>query len=128
MLSILRSRPRVLLLDDDPAIRRLVTTLLKREGLRVDVVEKGQAAIDKLSTSDYDAVVLDLMMPHEGGVTVLRHLREHNPSVLARVVLLTAAPPSVLRTYEQDVVAVIRKPFEAAELVRTIAGVANGKA
>lgn len=105
-----------MVLDDDTAMQRLVTLLLEREGYRVDVVSQGRQAIDSLERTQYDAIVLDLMMPHEGGVTVIRHLRERNPDLLRRVLLLTAAPERLLHPYAEEVAAVIRKPFEAAVL------------
>ena len=120
MLHVLRKKGRVLLLDDDVAIQRLVAMLLRRHGLRVDVVGKGNQAIEALSRDTYDAVLLDLMMPHEGGMTVIRHLREHAPAVLTRVILLTATPGSVVRSLAGDVAAIVHKPFEASELLATI--------
>ncbi len=121
MLSLLRSKPRVLVLDDDAAIRKLVTLVLKRAGYRVEVVTKGNDAIRAIENADhYAAILLDLMMPHEGGMTVMKHLRKSNPALLKRVILLTAAPDPVLRTMRKDVFAVVKKPFEAAVLTAAV--------
>lgn len=125
MLSF-RSRGRVLLLDDDHSMQRLVTALLKRAGFRVDTVAKGNDAIERLNKGKYDAVLLDLMMPHEGGMTVLRHLRASDPAMLHRVLLLTAAPASILRGMESEVFGVIRKPFEHEELIGAITRCVDG--
>lgn len=65
MFPLLKRKRRVLLLDDDPAIQRLVPTLLEREGYRVDVVGKGREAIDAIERGDYSAILLDLMMPFD---------------------------------------------------------------
>ena len=119
MLSIL-SKGRVLVLDDDASMRRLVSTLLKREGYRVTVVESGLDAIDALAKKDFDAILLDLMMPTEGGMTVIKHLREHNRDLLKRVVLLTATPAAVLTGMQTEVFAIVRKPFEHGELIDTV--------
>lgn len=118
--SLLKSKPRVLLLDDDPSMQRLVATLLRRDGLRVDVVGKGLQAVEKLDQQQYDAILLDLMMPHEGGMTVIKVLREKSPQLLQRVILLTATPASVTKSIEKEVFAVVRKPFEAEALVATV--------
>lgn len=120
MIGFLKKKGRVLLLDDDPAIQRLVAKLLKNRGFKVDVVSKGNEAIEAIAKGSYDAILLDLMMPHEGGMTVIRHLKETKPALLQKVVLLTATPESVLRTIENDVFAVVHKPFEPARLVETI--------
>lgn len=127
MIQFLRRKLRVLLLDDDRSIQKLVATLLRRDGLRVDVVDHGNRAIEAIDGKRYDAILLDLMMPHEGGMTVIRHLREHDPSVLQRVILLTATPESVLKAISRDVAGVIRKPFQPEELVSTVRGVAGKK-
>ena len=120
MLPLLKARARVLLFDDDASMQRLVTTLLKREGYRVDVVSAGADAIAKIAKNDYGALLLDLMAPTEGGLTVIKHLREKHPKLLRRVVLVTASPESVLKSVEGDVAEIVRKPFEAAELIAAV--------
>lgn len=116
----MKRKSRILLLDDDAAIQRLVALLLKRAGHRVDVVGKGNDAIRSIEANAYDALVLDLMMPTEGGMTVLKHLREKNPKLLKRVILLTATPAAVLSTVRKDVAAIVHKPFEPEELLDAI--------
>jgi len=121
----LRKSKRVLLLDDDAAIQRLVSALLRRAGFRVDAVSRGSKAIEALAGSAYDAILLDLMMPTEGGVTVVQHLRKENPALLKRVLLLTATPDSVLRNLERDIAGVVRKPFTRDELIGAVTKVAK---
>jgi CheY-like chemotaxis protein len=111
---------RILLLDDDASMQRLVSTLLRREGFRVTVVGKGLDAIEALKRTKFQAILLDLMMPHEGGMTVIRHLRETNAAMLQRVIILTATPAAVLKSVEKDVFAVVRKPFDPPELVDAV--------
>ncbi|MEO8033270.1 MAG: response regulator [Acidobacteriota bacterium] len=120
MIDFLKSKSRVLLLDDDPAMQRLVTSILKREGYRVDVVDKGQDAIKSMKERRYDAVLLDIMMPHEGGMTVIKHLGNEQPEALNRVLLFTGTSQSVLRTIEHKVFGVVSKPFEPADLVNAV--------
>lgn len=120
MLSLLKRKARVLLLDDDPAMQRLVSTVLRRAGLSVDVVSSGAQAIEKIGRAKYDALLLDLMTPTEGGVTVIRHLKKGNPQLLQRVILVTASPESVLKSVASDAAAVVHKPFEAEQLVATV--------
>jgi len=127
MLSLLKRKARVLLLDDDPAMQRLISAVLAREGYRVDVVSEGSPAIEKIRSTDYGALLLDLMTPTEGGMTVIRHLKKENPKLLRRVVLVTASPESLLRTVAPDVAAVVQKPFEAAELVAAVQRIAAGR-
>src|ERR1044071_9795066 len=54
---------RVLVVDDEPAIRALVAKIVERAGFSVDVVADGQEPVEKVGKSDYAVIVLDLMMP-----------------------------------------------------------------
>jgi CheY-like chemotaxis protein len=121
MIQLLK-KPRVLLLDDDPTITRVIARLLQREGFRIDTVSTGRQAIEKIAHVDYDVFLLDLMMPTEGGMTVIRHLRENDPPKLKRAILVTASPESLVRTVSKEIAAVVKKPFESAELLATING------
>jgi CheY-like chemotaxis protein len=125
MLSLLSRKGRVLVLDDDAAMQRLITTLLRRHGYRVDVVSSGTQAIDKLRVTPYQAMLLDLMTPTDGGMTVIRHLRETNPAALRRVAVVTASPDSILRSIEGEVAAVVQKPFDAKVLLETVDRIAG---
>lgn len=120
MVNLFKRKPRVLVLDDDVSMQKLVSVLLRRDGFSVEVVGSGRAAIAAVEKGSYAALLLDLMMPHEGGMTVLKHLRDNNPEMLQRVILLTATPDSVLKTIAGDVFAVVKKPFEGEDLVATV--------
>lgn len=120
MMSLLKRKARLLVLDDDVSMQKLIKTILGREGYRVDVVGSGSQAIEKIGKNRYEGLLLDLMTPTEGGLTVLRHLREKNPALVSRVLLVTASPDSVLRVAGDDVFGVVRKPFQPAELLDSI--------
>ena len=125
MLPILAKKTRLLLLDDDPAMQRLLGTLLRRAGHRVDIVSEASQALEKIERYDYDALLLDIMTPTEGGATVIRQLKRTKPALLKRVILVTGSPDTVLRSIAGDVKAVVRKPFEAEELLSTVRKIAG---
>src|SRR6266699_758623 len=83
---------RVLVVDDDESIRLLIHRLLARSGFAVETASDGGVALDMISKDGYDALVLDLMMPHIDGFTVLRQLIETNPELVSRTVVATAYP------------------------------------
>lgn len=122
MLSILRRRGRLLLLDDDPSMQRLISALLQKAGYRLDVVSEASQAIAKIERTAYSALLLDVMTPTEGGLTVIRHLRETKPELLSRVLLVTASPDAILRSVTD--VAIVHKPFQPAELLDAVQRVA----
>jgi CheY-like chemotaxis protein len=125
MIQLLKRKARVLVLDDDTSMQKLVATLLRREGHRVDIVSSGSQAIEKINRAAYDALLLDVMTPTDGGFTVIRHLKDANPALLKRVILLTGSPESVLRTVKRDIFGVVHKPFEAEQLIETVTRVVN---
>lgn len=120
MSTLFKRRKRVLLLDDDPSMQRLVARILGNEGFRVDVFLTGSEAISALERQAYDVLLLDLMMPHEGGMTVIRHLRTKNPPMLKRSILLTASPDSLIGALSGEVEKVVQKPFEPQQLIDAV--------
>jgi CheY-like chemotaxis protein len=66
--------PRVLVVDDDKAIRTLVTTVLTRNGDSVETAQNGEEAIGAIAGKKFGAIVLDLMMPKLDGFEVIEHL------------------------------------------------------
>lgn len=114
-------KARLLMLDDDPSMQRLMSMLLRRSGYRVDVVSAGSEAIREIGKNDYDGLLLDIMTPTEGGMTVIRHLRESNPALLKRVLLVTGSPESVLRSVMGEVHGVLYKPFDNVALLDAVA-------
>ena len=110
---------RVLVADDDPAIRSLVARIFIRRGYDVASASDGADAIQKLDHDEpYDLLVLDLMMPRVDGVGVINHLAKREgprPAIL----VMTAAVPDILRRLPREHVAkVISKPFDLDQLTQ----------
>ncbi|MGY1618775.1 response regulator [Geodermatophilus sp. SYSU D00691] len=83
-----RSAARVLVVDDEPAIRELLSLALRYEGWAVSTAASGAEAVAVACDVRPDVVLLDLMLPDLDGFTVLRHLRAEQP--LLPVVFVTA--------------------------------------
>jgi DNA-binding response OmpR family regulator len=81
-------RARVLIVDDDPAIREIVAAILARERILTDVAADGEVAIAHLDHTTYDAVLLDLLIPRVDGADVIRHMRDRG--MQTPVIVLTA--------------------------------------
>jgi two-component system response regulator MprA len=79
---------KVLIAEDDPAVRKAVQRVLELENYVVTAVNDGQAALEALSKSRFDLAVLDVMMPFADGLTVCREARHRG--VLTPILLLTA--------------------------------------
>lgn len=82
------SRMRILVIDDDEAVRRSLTRALVRDGYEVSTAGDGQTALDLLTGSRHDAVVLDVLMPAPNGLEVCRRVRERGDRT--PILMLTA--------------------------------------
>ena len=111
----------ILLVDDNEATATLVTALLHRD-FEVETARDGSEAIEKLKTSRYAAVLLDLRMPHTDGFGVLDFIRDNAPDVMKRVLVLTAAlsPNEVARARGYEICGIVSKPFEVEELLARV--------
>jgi DNA-binding response OmpR family regulator len=110
---------RILVVDDEPAIRTLLLTILKRRGFEVDTAANGSEAVDRCMRCRYAVVLLDLMMPVMSGWDFLAQieLMEERPLII----VLTAG--SLPRQLNPAVVAgTLRKPFDMELLVDTVNG------
>lgn len=70
--------PRILMVDDNPEIREVVNILLSGEGCQVDEASNGAQALQKIQKTEYDLVILDVMMPQMNGYQTCLEIRKHN--------------------------------------------------
>jgi DNA-binding response OmpR family regulator len=107
---------RVLLVEDDPRLADMLLEYLGQAGFSITVASRGSAALEKLGAADYDAVVLDLMLPDMDGLDVCRQLRARYDTP---VLMLTARGDAVDRIVGLELGAddYLPKPFEPRELV-----------
>jgi DNA-binding response OmpR family regulator len=81
------SDAKILLADDDEELCQLLSDFLVREGFSIDIAHDGATALQRASTQDYDAMILDVMLPQRSGIEVLRELRKESA---LPVLMLTA--------------------------------------
>lgn len=112
-----KKETRVLVADDDQAIRQLVCTIIKREGLEVDCAADGAEAIDMLREHQYSVLLIDLMMPRVDGFGVIEYVKSHPAAQKPVVLVITAYADQKFKEVDPTIVTgVVRKPFEVAEL------------
>lgn len=109
-----------LVVDDDVAIRLLVTRILERRQFMVESARDGAEAIQKLAERPYAVILLDLMMPRVDGVAVLKFLAEYHPEQLATVIVMTAFGPSAAGRLDPAPAHFLAKPFDIRALVAEI--------
>ncbi len=110
------SGERVLVVDDEPQIRRALRVVLRANGYAVTEVASGEAALDAAATHVFDLMILDLMLPDVEGVEVCRRLREW--SRLPVIVLSAHDEEDVkVRALDEGADDYVSKPFSAPELL-----------
>ncbi|MBV8518584.1 MAG: response regulator [Acidobacteria bacterium] len=116
-----RLKGRILVVDDDDAIRTMVERVLRREKYDVDSARDGFEAIEKLSHQDYGTILLDLMMPRVDGHGVLRFLETSTPTP-PRVIIMTANMQQAGDSAKaKPVFRILSKPFDIRQLVSHVA-------
>ncbi len=114
---------RILVADDNGTNRKIVARILEHGGHKVDLVEDGEAALDKLEHKRFDLMILDMNMPGMGGLEVIKIHRALSLRTPVPAIILTAnATVEALRECEEaEVDAYLTKPVDAATLLDTIA-------
>jgi len=111
----------VLVVEDDPAIRRLVLMVLEREGYEVEIAADGVEAVLKLGLVDYDVIILDLMMPKLDGFAFIDTLAANAPDRLRRIIVTSAASPTIIRErLKGRPFHVLPKPFDIQDLSQRV--------
>ncbi|MGY1780614.1 response regulator [Geodermatophilus sp. SYSU D01036] len=114
----------VLIVEDDPRVRRIVQMTLQREGLDVTEADSGEAGLKRLGERDFDVVLLDLMLPGKDGFEVCREIRRTSN---VPIIMVTARGDShdVVAGLEAGADDYVSKPFVAKELSARIRALAR---
>jgi DNA-binding response OmpR family regulator len=116
---------QVLVVEDDPALGGLIERGLRDEGHRVDLVREGHAGLEQGEVGEYDAIVLDLMLPGLDGIQLARRLRDQG--ILTPILMLTArnALHDRLAGFDAGADDYLGKPFAFAELLARLRAVSR---
>jgi len=113
----------VLVADDDPLIRELVSRILEDAGYRVVMAEDGAQALEVIRAHRPAVAIIDVMMPQLDGIETIRHLRAEPATAELPILLVTAkASPEALRRGRELGADYLRKPFTADDLCARVAG------
>lgn len=118
---------RILLAEDEKALSRALIKLLEKNNYSVDAVYDGEEALVYLDSGDYDAAILDIMMPKTDGITVLKTIRSAGNQI--PVLMLTAKSEIEDRVLGLDSGAndYLPKPFDTRELLARIRAITRTK-
>lgn len=113
--------PKVLIAEDDDAVRSLLVAALRNEPLEIDAVPDGAEALELTTLREYAVIIVDLMMPRLNGFDFLDAFRKAHPRARSILFVVTAFDDLVLGKLDATQVhAVIRKPFDVEALVMLV--------
>jgi two-component system alkaline phosphatase synthesis response regulator PhoP len=119
MTSVVRRR--ILLVEDEPNLRRTVSDLLVNEGYTVESVGDGLEGQKKAMSEPFDLILLDVMLPSRSGFDVCRHLRQNNIEVPILMLTARSELSNKVQGFNAGADDYLTKPFDAAELQVRIA-------
>jgi CheY-like chemotaxis protein len=113
-----RAKKKILLVDDDPAVRKMLGLLLTGEGYEVLLAIDGGESIQVVRTADVDLVLLDLNMPGMDGWETYERLAAENP--MLPIIVITARPSQSFTAMAAGIGALLEKPLDLPKLFLTI--------
>ncbi len=111
---------RILVVDDEPGLRRTLSDRLRKEGYGVDTAANGQIASDMARKIDYDLIILDLNLPSKNGLEVCQDLRREGSNVAVLMLTARDAIADKIAGLKLGADDYMTKPFQSAELLARI--------
>ncbi len=113
-------KSRILVVDDEEALRTVLSTELTSEGYEVSTAADGGEAIDLVKDNNYDLVLLDIKMPNVDGFEVLKYVKENKPDM--KVIMLTgfADLKNAIESKRLGAEDFVSKPYDLVDLLTTI--------
>jgi excisionase family DNA binding protein len=115
------SRPRILVVDDEAAIRELLAKTLALADYDVDVAPEGRTAVERLRGSSYDLLITDLRMPGVDGLSVIREARRFRPDLPVVIITGFSTETSAIEAIDLGVAGYLTKPFRVPKVLAVAA-------
>jgi DNA-binding NtrC family response regulator len=115
---------RILIVDDDPALLEALPEALRLrlDRIEVETCETGMAALERIESSDYDAVVTDIKMPGMDGLELLAAIRERRPGIPTLLITGHGEGDMAARAREAGAYDYLLKPIDRDQLVESLEG------
>jgi DNA-binding NtrC family response regulator len=114
-------KSRILIVDDDQHMQKLITYNLQTSGYEVEFCQQGEDALRRVEQGGVDLVLLDLMMPGIGGLETLKRLRRAHPELPVIMVSAKGQVETVVDCIQEGAFDYVQKPFEIERLLLTVA-------
>ena len=113
-------RARILIVDDDESIRKVLSTILEEEGYAVDIAMSGKDAIKKSNEKFYNLALIDIRLSDVGGIELLTRMKDTTPRM--RKIMITGYPSlqNAVEALNKGANAYIMKPLDIDKILKTI--------
>jgi two-component system response regulator AtoC len=111
------STPRILVVDDEKHIRKILSIMLSKKGYDVHTAESGDEALQITATTSFDAVITDIRMPGMDGLDLLARLKAQDPDAIVIVVTAFSSVETAITAMKNGAYDYISKPFKEDEIV-----------
>ena len=108
---------RILVVEDEKDLNSIICSKLVKEGYNVDACYDGQAALDFIEMTEYDGVIMDIMIPHVNGIEVLKTIRADKQQVPVLFLTAKGETQDIVRGLDAGASDYMTKPFEFPELL-----------
>ncbi|UCF58657.1 MAG: response regulator [Candidatus Bathyarchaeota archaeon] len=113
-------KANILVVDDDPSIRKTLTAILEEKGYDVETVETGKEAIRKSKTSFYNLALIDIRLPDMEGVNLLTKMTETKPRMAKIIITGYPSLQNAVEALNKGADAYIIKPFDIDKMLATV--------
>ncbi len=120
------SRPRVLVVDDEPSIRDLLSKMLALVDYHVDVASDGQSALEHMRLGRYDLLITDLRMPGMDGISVIHAARRLQADLPVIIITGFSTEASAIEAANLGVAGYLTKPFRVPKVLEAAANALGG--
>lgn len=117
----------ILVVEDEVSIRMPVVVNLELEGYQVDTAENGRKALEMIKQTDYDLLILDLMMPFISGEEVIQTLQNQNKELPTIIMSAKDSPQDRIKGLQSGAIDYITKPFIVEELLIRVRNLVNSQ-
>lgn len=116
----MNSTERLLIIDDEPALRHLLRTILEEEGYNVEEAENGNQGVELIKRQSFDLILCDIRMPELDGMAFIKKALTHNPTLTIIMMSAYGSLETALQCMKQGAYDYISKPFRPDEVLLTL--------
>ncbi len=107
----------ILVAEDEPSVRRLISFKLEKQNFLVEEAENGEEAMEKLCSTSYDILILDLMLPRLDGMQILKKIKKEEIDIPVLILSAKSQEKDITRGFELGADDYLTKPFKSQELI-----------